>query len=194
KLCVIAINDPDVNPRIIKLAKYLNPTIQIIVRTRYLAEADFLKESGADVVVPEEMETTVRLFSSVLKAYMIPDEEVDQQIQELRAEDYQIMRGSIQEAHLMVLKGLDEEGLHTRAVVVREGSQAAGKTLAKLALRNKYQITILAVNRSGKTIGNPAGDFLLQNGDRLVMVGLASRFADAAEIFREDKNPDEFID
>lgn len=192
KLCVIAINDPDVSPRIIKLAKYLNPTIQTIVRTRYLAEADFLEEAGADTVVPEEMETTVRLFSSVLNAYMIPEEEIQQHINELRAEDYQIMRGSIQEAHLMVLQGLDEEGLHTRAVLVRDGSYASGKTLSELKLRNNYEITVLTVNRGDKNVGNPAGDFKLQPGDRLVMVGLAPRFADAAEIFREAQAPEEF--
>ncbi|MEX0722208.1 MAG: cation:proton antiporter [Balneolaceae bacterium] len=192
KICVIAINDPAVSPRIIKLAKYLNPTIQTIVRTRYLSEAETLEKDGADIVVPEEMETTVRLFSNVLKAYMISDEEVEQQIRELRAEDYQIMRGSIQEAHLMVLQGLDEEGLHTRAVAVREGSYAAGKTLAELKLRNDYEITVLTVNRGDKNIGNPAGSFKLEPGDRLVMVGLATRFADAAQIFREEKYPLEF--
>ncbi|MDR9417487.1 cation:proton antiporter [Gracilimonas sp.] len=194
KLCVIAINDPDASPRIIKLSKYLNPTIQTVVRTRYLAEADFLENAGADKVVPEEMETTVRLFSTVLSAYMIPEEEIQQHIQELRAEDYQIMRGSIQEAHLMVLQGLDEEGLHTRAVLVREGSYAAGKSLSDLMLRNKYQITVLTVQRGNNNIGNPAGEFTLKAGDRLVMVGLADRFAEAAEIFREAEIPEELKD
>lgn len=194
KLCVIAINEPDANPRIIKLAKYLNPTLQVIVRTRYLAQAEAMEMAGADTVVPEEMETTVRLFSNVLSAYMIPDEEIQQHIRELRAEDYQIMRGSIQEAHLMVLQGLDEEGLHTRAVVVRKGSYAADKTLAELKLRNEYEITVLTVQRGDKNTGNPAGSFKLEAGDRLVMVGLASRFAEAAEVFREEKPPFELED
>lgn len=191
KLCVVVINDPRVTPRIIKLANYLNPTIEIIARTRYLSEAEFLKEAGADQVVPAEMETTVRLFFNVLKSYMIPQEEIDQHIRELRKEDYQVLRGSIQEAHLMVLKGLDEEGLHTRAVLVKEGSYAAGKSLADLMLRNKYQITVLTVNRNNNNIGNPAGEFTLKAGDRLVMVGMADRFADAGEIFRESEIPDE---
>lgn len=189
KLCVIAINDPAANPRIIKLAKYLNPTLQVIVRTRYLSEAEAMEIAGADTVVPEEMETTVRLFSNVLSAYMIPEQEIQQHIRELRAEDYQIMRGSIQEAHLMVLQGLDEEGLHTRAVVVRKGSFAADKTLAELKLRNDFEITVLTVQRGDKNTGNPAGAFKLESGDRLVMVGLASRFAEAARIFREEKPP-----
>lgn len=191
KLCVIAINDPNSSPRIIKLAKYLNPTIQVIVRTRYLAEADFLEESGADTVVPEEMETTVRLFSNVLNAYMVPEEEIQQHIGELRKEDYQIMRGSIREAHLMVLQGLDEEGLHTRAVGVRSGSYAVDKSLNDLKLRNRFEITVLTVHRDGKNIGNPAGDFILKPGDRLIMVGAATNFAEAASLFREENKPQE---
>lgn len=191
KLCVIAINEPAASPTIIKLAKYLNPTIQVIVRTRYLAEAISLEEFGADKVVPEEMETTVRLFSSVLSAYLVPDEEIQQHIEELRKEDYQIMRGSIREAHLMVLQGLDDEGLHTRAVAVRHHSFADGKSLQELKLRNQFEITVLTVNREGKNIGNPAGDFILQPGDRLIMVGEASKFAEAAQIFRDERPPEE---
>jgi CPA2 family monovalent cation:H+ antiporter-2 len=191
KLCVVAINEPAASPTIIKLAKYLNPTIQVIVRTRYLAEASSLEEFGADKVVPEEMETTVRLFSSVLSAYLVPDEEIQQHIEELRKEDYQIMRGSIREAHLMVLQGLDDEGLHTRAVAVRHHSFADGKSLQELKLRNQFEITVLTVNREGKNIGNPAGDFILQPGDRLIMVGKASKFAEAGQIFRDERPPEE---
>ncbi|MDZ7689799.1 MAG: NAD(P)-binding protein [Balneolaceae bacterium] len=129
KLLVIATNDPSASPRIIQIARHHNPTLQIIVRTRYLSDVDQLEKLGADKVIPEEMETTVRIFSQVLGAYMIPQDEIDEHIQTLRAHDYEILRGSVQEAHLMVLQGLDDEGLHTRAVVVREGAPVAGKTL-----------------------------------------------------------------
>ncbi len=184
KLCVIATNDPESAPRIVKQARYLNPTLQIIVRTRYLNEIEHFENMGADIVVPEEMETTVRLFSHVLGAYMIPPDEINDHIQTLRAHDYSIVRGSIQEAHLMVLQGLDEEGLHTRAVAVRDLSQAAGKTLKELALRNKYGLTVLAVKRDDRTIGNPSGDFKLQPDDRLVLVGSADQFVNCSDLFR----------
>jgi len=184
KMLVIATNDPSASPRIIRIARHHNPTLQIVVRTRYLSDVDQLENLGADNVIPEEMETTVRIFSQVLGAYMIPQDEIQDHIQTLRAHDYEIMRGSVQEAHLMVLQGLDEEGLHTRGVVVREGAPVVGKTLQELQLRNKYNLTVLAVKRDDKTIGNPAGDFKLHPGDRLVMVGLAERFSECAELFR----------
>ncbi|MDX1637267.1 MAG: cation:proton antiporter [Balneolaceae bacterium] len=186
KLCVIAINDPSASPRIIKAAHYQNPTLQIIVRTRYLTEVEMLENAGADIVIPEEMETTVRIFSQVLGAYMIPEQEIEQQIRTLRAEDYKILRGSIQEAHLMVLQGLDEEGLHTRAVAVRRGSPAAHNTLRELQLRNRYDLSVLAVRRGTKTIGNPDGDFVVEPGDRLVLVGTADQFVASADLFREE--------
>lgn len=189
KLCVIATNAPSESPRIIKIARHNNPTLQIIVRTRYLTDVDRLEDLGADIVIPEEMETTVRIFSQVLGAYMIPQDEIEEHVNTLRAHDYEILRGSVQEAHLMVLQGLDEEGLHTRAVVVREGAPIAGKTLEELQLRNKYNLTVLAVRRGEKTFGNPAGDFKVQPDDRLVMVGFADRFAECADLFRTPVGP-----
>jgi len=184
KLCVVVINEPAVAPRIIHQARFLNPTLQIVARARYLADVERLQQIGSDIVVPEEMETIVRIFTHVLGAYMIPPEEIERQVQMIRAQDYGIMRGSIQEAHLMVLQGLDENGMHTRAVAVREGTPATGKTLEELALRRQHGITVLAVRRAGKTIASPAGDFQVQAGDRLVLVGTAERFAACAALFR----------
>ncbi|MEP0545945.1 MAG: cation:proton antiporter [Rhodothermales bacterium] len=184
KLAVVVINDPAASPRIIQLARFLNPTLQIVARTRFLADIERLHEVGADIVVPEEMETTVRIFSHVLGSYMVPPEEIERKARALRAEDYGVLRGSIQEAHLMVLQGLDEEGMHTRAVAVRAGAPAAGETLEALALRRDHSITVLAVRRGDQTIASPAGNFRVEAGDRLILVGLAEHFAACADLFR----------
>ncbi len=184
KVCVVAINDRAATERAVRLARYHNPTLQLIVRSRFIADVEPLHEAGADVVVPEELETTVRLFSQVLGAYFVPPDEIARQASLIRAGDYEVLRGSIQEAHLMVLQGLDENGLHTRAVAVRAGAPAAGRTLAGLALRREHGLTVLAVKRAEGTIGSPAGDFRVEAGDRLVLVGAASQFAACADLFR----------
>jgi CPA2 family monovalent cation:H+ antiporter-2 len=184
KLCVVVINDPAVAPRTVQQARYLNPTLQIIIRTRYLDSMEEYQKIGADIIVPEEMETTVRIFTHVLGAYMIPQEEIERQVQMIRAQDYGIMRGSIQEAHLMVLQGLDEDGMHTRAVAVREGAPAADRSLEELALRRHHGLTVIAVRRDGKTLASPAGNFRVRVGDRLVLIGTADRFAECAGLFR----------
>ncbi|WP_412060565.1 cation:proton antiporter [Rubrivirga sp. IMCC45206] len=184
KLLVVAINDGAATRRIVAVARHLNPTLQIFARTRFLGDVESLTAAGADVVVPEELETTVRLFTHVLGAYLIPQHEIERQAGLVRQDDYGVLRGSIQEAHLMVLQGLDEEGLHTRAVAVRDGAPAAGKTLAELGLRQQWGITVMAVRRGRQTVGSPAGEFRVEAGDRLVMVALADQFAASADLFR----------
>ena len=184
KLCVVVINEATAIPRIVLIARFLNPTLEVIVRARYISEVRPLGDLGADIVVPEEMETTVRIFSHVLSAYLIDPEEIERHARRLRGEDYGVARGSIQEAHLMVLQGLDEEGLHTRAVAVRDGAPAAGRTLMELSLRRDHGLTVLAVRRGGKTTASPSGGFRVLPGDRLVMVGMAEDFASCADLFR----------
>jgi monovalent cation:H+ antiporter-2, CPA2 family len=184
KLCVVAINDTSATLRTVHAVHYINPTVQLIARARYLSEVERLQDAGADVVVPEELETSIRIFTHVLGAYMIPPEEIQHHVDAIRSGDYRVFRGSIHEAHLMVLQGLDEEGLHTRAVAVRPGAPIAGKTLSELELRKTHGIAVLAVRRDGRTIGNPSGDFRVESGDRLVMVATAQRFAATADLFR----------
>lgn len=190
KLCVVVINDPIIAPRVIQQVRFQNPTIQTILRTRYMDDMERFQRIGADIVVPEELETTVRIFSHVLGAYMISSEEIDRHVRMIRSQDYGIMRGSIQEAHLMVLQGLDEDGMHTRAVAVRDGSPAAHATLQELALRRDHGLTVLAVKRGDQTIANPAGDFKVMPDDRLILVGTADRFAECGHIFRTPPEPE----
>ena len=189
KLLVVAINDGPATQRIVAVARHLNPTLQIVVRTRFVASIEALSQAGADIVVPEELETTVRLFAHVLGAYLVPRDEIERQAALVRQDDYGVLRGSIQEAHLMVLQGLDEEGLHTRAVAVRPGAPLAGTTLAEAGLRQRYGLTVMAVRRGQETTGGPAGDFWVAPGDRLVMVATADQFAAAASLFRPADAP-----
>ena len=185
KLCVVAINDRSATERIVRMAEYLNPTLELVARARFLADVDPLHDAGADIVVPEELETAVRLFATVLQSYRVPPGEIQQHVREARAHDYKIFRDELSMAHRMVLEGLDEEGLHTRAVAVRAGAPAAGQTLADLALRRDYGLTVLAVRRGDTTMGSPAGGFRLEPGDRLVLFGDADQFDTCGDLFRD---------
>lgn len=186
KLCVVVINDREAAQRITRLAHEENPTLQVIVRSRYVADIAGLEDAGADEVVTEELETTLRLFSRVLGAYRVSREKIQQYVSELRADDYRLLRDQeMQEAHRLVLEGLDAEGLHTRAVRIRDNAPIAGRTLREVGLRQRYGLTVLAIRRDDDTIGNPAGDFKLNVDDRLVMVGTSDQFVKAGDLFRE---------
>ena len=192
KLCVVAINDREATVRTVHNAAYENPTLQIIARADFLDDVDRLHDAGAEIVVPTEIETAVRLFGDVLHAYRVPSDEVTRHIREVRANDYRLIcdpelpssDATMDDTPGMVLDGLSEDGLHTRTVTVREEAAAAGQTLGDLALRQKHDLTVVAIRRGDDIIGSPGGSETLMPGDRLVLVGPASAFAGCADIFR----------
>lgn len=184
RLLVVTVNDPPAAARITALAHELNPALDLVVRARYLDEIDVLRKAGADIVVPEELEVSARVVSHVLAAFLVPPAVVEEQIMALRGDDYHVLRGSIQEAHLMVLQALDEVGMHTRAVLVQPGSPADGQTLQELALRPTYRLTVVAVRRGHDTVGSPPADFALAGGDRLILIGRFDDFAPVAPLLK----------
>ncbi len=74
--------------------KELNPHLHLIVRTRFVSEIDPLHELGADEVIPEEFETAVEIFIRVLNHYLVPQQEIDRFMTEVRADGYQMLRSS----------------------------------------------------------------------------------------------------
>lgn len=68
---VLAIPDdePAMARRVASVARSLNPGITIVVRTRHRGEIDSILHEGADEVVVDEIETSVRMISGVLARY-----------------------------------------------------------------------------------------------------------------------------
>ncbi len=73
-----------------------------------------------------------------------------------------------------------------REMRLAAGSTWAGKTLAELRMRERFGVTALAVSRAGQSVLNPAPDFRLFPGDRVILSGesegLRGAFDHASEI------------
>jgi len=72
RVLVIVISDRRALQRIIALARFMNPAVYTIVRTRLVVDAEELRELGADEIVPEEFETSIEIFTRVLVKYLLP--------------------------------------------------------------------------------------------------------------------------
>ncbi len=177
----ININDPAAALRLVERARQLNPTLYIVVRTKFTEEVEPLLEAGADVVIPEDLEITVQLFAHILHAYEITPEEISSQQQRLRTEGYARLRRPTKGAAPPIEI---TPGPGTRMILIRPGAPAAGKTLGELALRSKYGITVLAVFRDDEVIYNPDARFRLKPGDRILVIGQPEEFARAMSLFR----------
>lgn len=92
RVAVIAISDPVSTRRITYMIRSLNPGIHIIVRTRFVADMQDLHRLGADDVIPEEYETSVEIFTRVLTKYLVPRDEIEEYIERIREEDYEMFR------------------------------------------------------------------------------------------------------
>ena len=184
KCCVVAINDREATLGAVRLAAYENPTLQIFARADFLDDVERLHRAGAEIVVPTELKTAVRLFAEVLRTFRLPADEVRAHIQEVRAHDYERLRAEADETPPLVLDGLDDDGVHTRTVVVRDDMPASEMTLGDLALPDTYGVTVLAVRRADRTIADPPPDTRLEPGDRLILLGSADCYVSCTDLFR----------
>lgn len=169
---VFAISDPQSTRIGLQLAKRLNPSVHAIVRTRYTSEIEDLMTIGADVVIPEEFETSLQIFSKVLEKYHIPLNVIMKQISILRGESYSLMvkdAPDIQQSFIH-LNEILAAGL-TETYYVNSDNVHTDKSLSELDLRAKTDATIIAMVRNGATISNPSGKEKIQSGDTLVITG-----------------------
>jgi CPA2 family monovalent cation:H+ antiporter-2 len=188
RIVVVAINDPAATRRITEQVRNLHPTVYLLVRTRYLLEMPVLYELGADEVIPEEFETSVEIFTRVLRKYLLPRDEIERFIQEVRAEGYRMLRTPSREGATLADLRPHLKDMEITTVRLAEGAPLAGKTLAQMELRKKYGLTVLAVRRNGEMVFNPDPDLELVAGDLLIILGAPERIAHGCFLFRETED------
>ncbi|HWR89822.1 MAG TPA: TrkA C-terminal domain-containing protein, partial [Dissulfurispiraceae bacterium] len=171
RMLVIAISDAAATRRIVQVARREHPGIQILVRTRYVAEVDDLKELGANEVIPEEFETSVEIFSRVLSQYGLSGDAINDHVEKVRKDSYRMLRGldlprKELADHYEFLKGLSTETYR-----IPENCAADGRSLQEIQLRSRTGATIIAVQRALMIYQNPSPDFVFRAGDIILLIG-----------------------
>ncbi len=183
KMMVIADDSPAMSHRITSVARNLNPTMRIVVRTRYTDEANSLVAAGADSVIAEELESVVQLFGEVLRDYRIPAGEIEAYEELARRNGYSaLFDDEIDNSVFHCETG--EDCFDSRTVTIREGAAVAGKSLASLMLMEDFGLSLKVLRRNGEEFGQPAGDLVLEPGDELILSGPTKAFASNAALFR----------
>jgi len=167
KVCVIAISDPNAIFAMIKLVKSINPAIHLIVRTRYIAQMEYLYSLGADKVIPEEFETAVEIFTRVLTHYLVPEDEIHTFIDQIRNDGYQMLRSS--SAGYLEPMILHIPNFEIKAVRVDEQCGLTGVALKDSNLRQKYNATLLGVRRKETIFSHPEPSFIFESDDVMLL-------------------------
>ncbi len=183
---VFAISDPLSLRRGLNLSKNLNPSIYSIVRTRFASDIDDLLSIGADEAIPEEFETSIQIFSIVLKKFHVPINVIMQQVNILRSEAYSLMRKEPGKFH--ALSNINEflmAGI-TEVYYVNENNKFVDSTLSEMNLRAKTDATIIAIVREKQTVSNPPGKEIIKAHDTLVLTGGHKAVDDAIEYLNSE--------
>jgi len=187
---VIAISDAAASRRVASLARKMNPSIHIIVRTRYILEVEPLYKLGVNEVVPEEFETSVEILSRVLRNYLVPHDDIERCITEIRSDGYEMLRSiSRRHSHAVGISGY-LSGAEIATFRIQNSSPLEGTSLKDGILRNKSGATILTIKRGEELIPNPDPILEMKGGDIVLLLGTPEQLAAAAKLFKAHKpNP-----
>jgi monovalent cation:H+ antiporter-2, CPA2 family len=168
---VVVIDDPAGARRIVEIVRRMAPETYLLVRSRYLSEVEALLALGADEVIADELEVSIEVFSRVLTRMLVPREDIKRLIGGVRGDWRRMARSFSREATSMPVHRVDIPHLLTHTLRLGETSPIAGRTIATSGLRADHGVTVLAVTREDTTHGNPSGEFRLQVGDVLFVIG-----------------------
>ena len=181
RMLVVAISDPAATRRMVRVARALNPRIHIIARTRYVVEMPELTRLGADVVIPEEFETSIEIFARVLAHYGVPRGDIERLVEEIRGSHYEMLRGDASgRLSLDGVAGVPQMAIERMRLAPQ--SALAGKRLATTGLRSETGALVLSVVRGDAEIATPGPQFRLVAGDVLVVVGQPHQLKAAARL------------
>jgi CPA2 family monovalent cation:H+ antiporter-2 len=184
KALAVVISDAAAARRAVEIARFENPALYIVARTRFNTEIKALLRLGANDVIAEEFEASLVVFARVLARFMVPRDDIEQMAQDIRREGYKAMLPDT----LADIAGFTPDkslaGLHVAVFTVDAASPLAGRTLEDIHMRRAYNLTVAAARRGNDFVPNPDGLFSLQPGDRLYVLGTAEALKIGASLFR----------
>jgi len=182
RIVVLVISDPAAARRIALVTHRLNPEVHIIARTRFLQEMEPLYQLGVNEVIPEEFETSVEIFSRVLSRYLIPRDEIERFVNDVRSEGYEMFRRLPGDPSAFCDLQSYIPDVQINTIRVEAGSPFAGKTLSEVELRKKYGVTLLAIRRGIEVLSNPKADTRIEVDDILVVLAPIGKLAEMAPL------------
>jgi CPA2 family monovalent cation:H+ antiporter-2 len=186
---VISIGDVVTSMSVIEKVRLMNRHAAVIVRTRQIDDAEDLYRMGATQVIPEEFETAIELFERVLNKFLMPRGEIEVTIGDIRKNNYGLVRDFKKRPRRSILGQLPN--LEISALKVAEQSSVVGHTLAEMAFRATYGVTVVAIKRKDKVFDHPGPDSTLCKGDIAYVLGKEDQIAHAVGLFEKHRKSDD---
>ncbi len=185
RIVVIAISDPIATRRMVEVIRRASSRAYIVARTRYLHELQPVRDLGADDVIPEEFETSIEIFTRVLRKYLIPQDEIEKFTAELRTRGYRVLRTLSEEKVTLTDLKMHLADMEIGAYRLPPGSNLVGMSLEQSHIRQEYGVTVLMIRRGVEILSNPLPSTTLQDGDVLVVFGEPNQLMRFSQQFKQ---------
>ncbi|MFP4090332.1 MAG: cation:proton antiporter [Cyclobacteriaceae bacterium] len=181
RVAIIAISDNTATKAVVSSIRSICPTVHIIVRTRFMAEAQEHLRLGASEVIPEEFETSIEIFTRLMHRYLLPQDEIEHFVQRIRNETYEIMRP--QKGKRSSAMSIPE--INISSLKVQTGSnEVVGKKIVDANIRSRYDVNILAIQRNGDYITHIDSGTEIKQDDILYVAGKPEAVLEFHEVIR----------
>ncbi|NTW23541.1 MAG: potassium transporter KefB [Lentimicrobium sp.] len=179
RVIVIAISDPVATKKIISVLRLITETAHIIVRTRHISEIDEILKLGADEVIPEEFETSIQIFTRVLSRYLIPQDKIQSFVSHIRAYNYELLYDSGNDDQVPPHLQLNIPDMVIATLPVQRGvNRIVGKTIVESGLKDKFNVTVLAIRRQNRYLTTISPQMIIETDDMLYLFGSPDKIAE----------------
>ncbi|MBF2026531.1 MAG: cation:proton antiporter [Oscillatoriales cyanobacterium C42_A2020_001] len=174
----IALPDPMSTRLCVKRALELAPDLDIVVRANQDKDIELLYQLGAREVVQPEFEASLELSAHLLTGLGLPLPVIQREVQQIRSARYQEFR--TERPSYQVSRELKEaaQDIGNRWYPLPQDSPLIGMSLEETNLRRLTGVSLMAIQRAaGEEMDYPDTKTLLQEGDRLLIVGQPEELA-----------------
>ncbi len=171
KSLAITLPDPTATRLVLNRALSLAPELDITVRAHADSELDPLYQLGAKEVVQPEFEAGLEIGAHVLLNLGDDAAAVQQVVNRYRQGRYRDILP--ERSQYWGVGDFDQamEGLNHHWYSLPAGHGFVGQTIAAINIRRQAGVTIMAIERDKMLLHYPLGETLLQESDRLLIVG-----------------------
>jgi CPA2 family monovalent cation:H+ antiporter-2 len=169
-LLIIAVSDMEACMRAIKLAKKLNSALRVIARSNFLSQVDKMYRLGADLVLSQDMETSLIFIHHILKFYHMPDHVARIQTNLLRKEHYRFfIKEESREAWKIAMIDFIEQD--NEMFFISPLSKHVSKKMAELEPFNYEDMKIIGVIRKNRVLTRSLEELVIEKYDSIIFSG-----------------------
>jgi CPA2 family monovalent cation:H+ antiporter-2 len=181
RVLVLLTNDAQGATRVVDTARRVAPKAAVLMRTHYLGECAELIKVGATDVVAEEVEAALEVLARLLRWCDVPRNLIDRALRQSREQTQTTQRPMVfPRRTLNQHEGLAD--LKIESYSLDADSQAIGRSVANLDLRQQSKALVVAVRRDGQLLEQPDPGTPFEIGDVVYLVGRQGAIDRAMEL------------